>query len=187
VDGYDPDVMDAAARGLETTAARIEQASFLDPVADVIAGIVTRVIPKGPARDVASGAFLGHPLHPLLVTVPIGSWLSASLLDLTGGDAKAAKRLVLAGTLAAVPTAITGANDWSKTTGPQRRVGLVHAALNDVALGSYAASWAARRHGKRVKGAVLALVGASAVGAAGWLGGHLAYRMGVGVETAGRV
>jgi uncharacterized membrane protein len=177
-------VTDAVSQALEAVAARIEQASFLDPAANVVADIAARAIPKGRPQDLAGGAFLGHPVHPMLVTVPIGAWLSATVLDLTGGNAKAAKRLVGLGALAAVPTAVTGANDWCRTTGAQRRVGFVHALTNDLALTAYTASWLARRRGHRVKGAALSLAGAGLLGAAGWLGGHLAYRMGVGVDTS---
>jgi nitrite reductase/ring-hydroxylating ferredoxin subunit/uncharacterized membrane protein len=134
-------------------------------------------------RDLASGSPLGHPLHPVLVAIPIGAWTSASILDLTGGDATAAKRLIGLGSLAALPTALTGANDWLTTLGGERRVGLVHAALNDTALGLYVSSWLARRRGRRIKGAALALAGAGVLGVAGWLGGHLAYGLGVGVDT----
>jgi uncharacterized membrane protein len=176
-------MMDQTAQALEKAATTIEHAEFLDPVADVGAGLAAKAFPDGPVHDAASGKFLGHPLHPLLVTMPIGSWLSASVLDFTGGNAKAAQRLTLFGVLAAAPTALTGANDWSRTTGARRRVGLVHAVANHVALTAYTASWIARRRGHRAKGALFALVGASALGAGGWLGGHLSYRMGVGVDA----
>ena len=59
-----------------------------------------------------------------------GSWTAAAWLDLTGGDRVTARRLVALGVLAAVPTAVTGANDWLTTSGAERRVGLVHAAAN---------------------------------------------------------
>jgi nitrite reductase/ring-hydroxylating ferredoxin subunit len=85
--------------------------------------------------------------------------------------------------LTALPAAFTGANDLLSTSGAERRVGLVHAALNDVALMTYGASWLARRRGRHGRGAVLALVAMGVTGAAGWLGGHLAYALGVGVDT----
>jgi nitrite reductase/ring-hydroxylating ferredoxin subunit len=59
----------------------------------------------------------------------------------------------------------------------------VHAALNYAALGLYTGSWLARRRGRRLKGALLALTGAGVLSGAGWLGGHLAYALGVGVDT----
>jgi uncharacterized membrane protein len=63
------------------------------------------------------------------------------------------------------------------------RVGAVHAALNDLALGLYVASWLARGRDRRARGAVLALVGSGVLAASGWLGGHLVYRRGMGVAS----
>lgn len=173
----------ALAQVLDRTADRIEHSTALDDLATLVARAVDRLLPAGITRDVASGVPLGHPLHPVLVAVPIGSWSAAGWLDLTGGDARAARRLVALGILSALPTAVTGANDWLTTAGGERRVGLMHALLNDLALMLFGASWLARRRGRRARGAVLTLAGLSVTGAAGWLGGHLAYAMGVGVDT----
>ena len=83
------------------------------------------------------------------------------------------------------PTALTGASDWadgSVGNDSLRRVGIVHAVSNSVALGLYAASLAARRRGERKKGAVLGFFGAGALGFAGHLGGHLSFARGIGVD-----
>ncbi|HEX2744435.1 MAG TPA: hypothetical protein VHO07_14745 [Streptosporangiaceae bacterium] len=40
-------------------------------------------------RDALNGVWLGHPVHPMLVQVSAGAWLSASLLDLTAADEQA--------------------------------------------------------------------------------------------------
>jgi nitrite reductase/ring-hydroxylating ferredoxin subunit len=69
------------------------------------------------------------------------------------------------------------------TGGGERRVGLVHALVNDVALMLYVGSWRARRKGRRAKGTALGLAGLSVLSVGGWLGGHLAYANGVGVDT----
>jgi uncharacterized membrane protein len=162
---------------------QIEQARALDGVAEAIQRAGRSVLGNGLARRVLTGAPLGHPLHPALVAVPIGSWVSASVLDLTAGDRAAARRLIGFGCLAALPTAAAGAADWLGTTGPERRVGLVHAALNDLALTIYAVSWRSRRHGRNGTGAAIALIGSGVLAASGWLGGYLAYSRGVGVEV----
>jgi nitrite reductase/ring-hydroxylating ferredoxin subunit len=66
-----------------------------------------------------------------------------------------------------------------------RRVGAVHAAANVGALALFGASLAARRGGSRGAGRLLALAGAGVLGASGYLGGHLSFADGVGVdETA---
>lgn len=165
---------------------KVEQAKSLDGVADAIQRAGRSVLGNGSARRILSGVPIGHPLHPALVGVPIGTWLSASMLDLTAGNRAAARRLIGFGCLAALPTATAGAVDWLGTAGAERRVGLVHAALNDLALTIYVASWRSRRHGRNLTGAVLALAGSGVLAAGGWLGGHLAYSRGVGVEVQHR-
>jgi uncharacterized membrane protein len=168
--------------GLRQAAERLQADKRLDKPANAVAQTVDAVLPTGAVRDVAAGVPLGHRLHPVLVTVPLGSWTAATVLDFTGGNAKAAQRLVGLGVLTAVPAAATGARDYLDTSGPARRIGLIHAAVNDAALMAYGLSWLARRRGRRVRGAVLSLVGLGLAGAAGWLGGHMVYTLGAGVE-----
>ena len=175
----------AMSAAVERLATKIESAKVLDPGADVLAATVRRLVPQGRARDALSGTPVGHPLHPALVAVPMGAWISASWLDLTAGPSgrRAASRLVALGILTAGPTALAGASDWLDTSGGERRVGFVHALGNDVALGLYVSSWLARRHGRQLRGTALALAGAGMLSLSGWLGGHLAYALGVGVDT----
>jgi nitrite reductase/ring-hydroxylating ferredoxin subunit/uncharacterized membrane protein len=137
-------------------------------------------------KDALSGTWLGHPLHPVLTDVAIGAFASASLLDILGGrrGARSANALVRFGMLAAVPTAAAGLSDWSDTVGPDRRVGVVHAASNATALVLYAKSLGARRRGHRVVGASLGLMGMGALALGGYLGGHLSFARGVGVNNA---
>jgi uncharacterized membrane protein len=134
-----------------------------------------------PVDGLLRGAWIGHPVHPLLVTVPIGAWVSAVLLDLTGGQETAARRVVGAGLLSMVPTAVTGWADWSGLDAPRRRVGVLHAAGVAVSGAFLGASYLARRQGRHRAGAVLSLVGALPLAATGALGGHLSYAQGAGV------
>ena len=69
------------------------------------------------------------------------------------------------------------------TEGAEKRLGLAHAAANYTALGLYTGSWLARRRGKHARGVSLALAGSSVLTVGGWLGGHLSYALGVGVDT----
>lgn len=170
---------------LDKAVEAVERAEFLDPVAGAVGKVIAKIAPTGPVKDTLSGTWLGHPVHPLLVAVPIGSWVGASWLDLVGGfgGRAAATRLVGLGNLAAVPSALTGASDWVDTEGAEKRVGLVHATLNYASIGVYVGSWLARRHGNHGRGVALALLGAGVISASGYLGGHLAYAQGVGVDT----
>ncbi|HEX4216801.1 MAG TPA: DUF2231 domain-containing protein, partial [Acidimicrobiales bacterium] len=134
-------------------------------------------------RNLLSGTDLGHPLHPVLVDLPIGFWTSAMLLDYTGrGQRRGARWLMAAGVLSALPAMASGLSDWSDTDLAEKRVGVVHAALNTTAVACFTMSWWARRKGGR-SGQGWSWLGATVATGAGWLGGHLAYNMGVGVDT----
>src|ERR671933_1232636 len=141
-----------------TVARQIEQLELLDPVSEPLQKAVRTLVPQeSQLKDLLSGTWLGHPLHPPLTDVVVGAWTSALLLDLFGGTGAkaAADRLVGAGVLAAVPTAAAGLSDWAELRGGSRRVGSVHAIGNTTALVLHALSLAARRRGSRARGLVL--------------------------------
>jgi nitrite reductase/ring-hydroxylating ferredoxin subunit/uncharacterized membrane protein len=167
---------------LDRIAGRIERAEQLDPASKVLASVADKVLANRRVTELASGTPIGHPVHPLLVTIPIGSWTSSMIFDLTG-DEEAADGLIGIGVLSALPTAVAGLSDWRHTGGAEQRVGLVHAILNNVAVGTYGLSWLARKAGRRKAGIALSILGASVITASGWLGGHLSYALGVGVDT----
>jgi nitrite reductase/ring-hydroxylating ferredoxin subunit/uncharacterized membrane protein len=162
---------------------RLEQDSRLDGAASA-AQRAARLIRPGKVRDALHGVWLGHPLHPVLVQVTTGAWLSASILDFTSADEKAARRLVAAGIGVAVPAALAGAADWSEQHEQPMRVGVVHAAANVMAVGLYAASLA--RRGPR-GGRLLRLAGLAVVSASGLLGGHISFRLAGGANHAEEV
>ena len=167
-----------------TLTGKLEQAKALDPVVDAVNDVVHAVLPRGRVKDALHGTWLGHQLHPMLIAGPIGLWTSAMLLDWTGGDRDAARRLVGAGVLAVAPTAASGLADWSELGSAKKpkRVGLIHAAANTTTALLYGASWLARRSGDHERGRRLALAGAAGLAVGGYLGGHLSYAEGVGVN-----
>lgn len=168
---------------VERVAEAIGGATFLDPAAQA-GSKLTDLIPRGPVKDLLSGTDAGHPVHPALVAVPIGTFTGAVFLDLTGGDAAASRRLIGLGLASSVPTVAAGLSDWGDTQGDERRVGVAHALSNAVGLGLMAASWVRRGSGGGSGGGkALALAGMGAIGLGGWLGGHLSYALGVGVDT----
>jgi nitrite reductase/ring-hydroxylating ferredoxin subunit/uncharacterized membrane protein len=163
----------------------VESASPLDAPGKKAGKVVRGVLGPGAVKDALSGTWLGHALHPVLTDVVIGSFLSASLLDVLGGDddGRAAERLITIGIAAYGPTAVTGINDWadSEPADPAvRRVGLVHWGANVAALALYTASLSARRRGSRARGKLLAGGGTAVMGVAGYLGGHMSFTKGVG-------
>ena len=169
-----------------TLTGKLEQAKALDPAVDAVTGATNTVLPRGRVKDALHGTWLGHQLHPMLIAGPIGLWSSALVLDLTAGNAgrEAARRLVGAGVLAAVPTAAAGLADWSELglANRPKRVGLVHAVANSVTAVLFGASWLARRRGDDARGRALAVAGSAGLAVGGYLGGHLSYAQGVGVS-----
>ena len=169
---------------LEKAMKALEKAEALDEPAEMVVKVVGPAVRPRPVKNVLSGVWLGHRFHPLLVPLPIGFWSGALIFDLiaTRRSRWAADVLVGAGIAAAVPTATAGLSDWADAEPEGRRVGLVHASCNTLALLYYSASLAARLLGRRKAGVGLGLAGAAAISAGGYLGGHLSYVQQVGVE-----
>jgi nitrite reductase/ring-hydroxylating ferredoxin subunit/uncharacterized membrane protein len=163
---------------------KLEKAAALDSVGDRLQAATHAVIRSQRLRDLLHGVWLGHSLHPVLVQAPVGAFISAAVLDLLPGRRRAATTLITLGTVTAVPAAAAGLTDWASLARDQRRIGLVHAAGNTVALTLYIASLAARLRGRHGLGRALGYAGLSAAGGSAYLGGHLSYKQGAGVNQA---
>ncbi|WP_405091940.1 Rieske (2Fe-2S) protein [Micromonospora sp. NBC_01392] len=163
---------------------KLEQAAGLDRVGDRVQRVVQGTLRSQRVRDALHGVWLGHPLHPAMVQVPVGAWISAAVVDLLPGQRRAATALVGLGTVSALPAAVAGWNDWAALSRDQRRIGLVHAGANIVGLTLYAGSLAARLNGRHGLGRALAYLGLSAAGGGAYLGGHLAYKQGAQVSQS---
>ncbi|MGK5523180.1 Rieske 2Fe-2S domain-containing protein [Micromonospora sp. URMC 107] len=163
---------------------KIEQASGLDRVGDRLQRAVQATLRPQRVRDLLHGVWLGHPLHPAMVQVPVGAWISTAVLDLMPGQRRAATTLCAVGTVSALPAAVAGLNDWAALARDQRRIGLVHAASNSVGLAFYAGSVAARMTGRHNLGRTLGFLGLSAASMGAYLGGHLAYKQGAQVNQS---
>jgi uncharacterized membrane protein len=175
---------EAVASPLTPAMERIEDAAFLDPVADWLGPAVRPVVSSTQVRDFLRGRWLGHALHPLLTDLPLGAWLCTSLLDMFGDrrSRPVAEGLLAFGVAAAVPTALSGAAEWTATAGRERRVGTLHAGTNAIALGLYSASLLARLRGRQALGAGLGVAGGLTAIAGGYLGGHLTLSRKVGTR-----
>lgn len=162
----------------------IEGDKGLDRAAKAYAAFSGRWTKPTAIKNLLSGSWMGHQLHPVLTDLPIGAWGAATFLDLTAGEkgADAAQRLVAAGLLATVPTAASGANDYADTYGAEQRIGFVHAMTNVVGASFQVASYVARRRGNRGLGIALSGVGFGITAAAAHLGGHLTLVRGIGVN-----
>jgi nitrite reductase/ring-hydroxylating ferredoxin subunit/uncharacterized membrane protein len=165
-----------------------KEMSWLDGVASTMEQAFEPVLgqdaPRGP-RDFLYGTWLGHSLHAAVITVPVGSWSAAMVFDLMGEERAADLSLGL-GLLGAAGAAVTGAAQWQDTTNEEapRRLGALHALLNVAATGLMAGSWLMRQQGRRGSGVALSSLGLGINLASAWLGGELAYELGIGVNHA---
>ena len=139
----------------------------------------------------------GHPIHTMLIPFPIGLWVFSFVADLIymwrGNPAweQVAFYTLAGGCLGAALAAVFGLIDLLGVKDNRIfRTGLMHAGCNVVSLLIFAASWYLRTtSGSQMIGAdskipfVLSLIGVAVLGVAGWLGGELVFRYGVGVET----
>ncbi len=163
---------------------RLERAEALDRVAKPVSKATQWAVKPRIIRNLLSGTYAGHPAHPPLTDVTVGAWCMSALLDAAGGrDTEMASDILVAtGVISAVPTALTGLNDWSDTIGGDRRVGFVHAAANTTALSLYVASLVSRARGNRGMGKALGFAGFGMLTVSAYLGGHLAFVKGVNVN-----
>jgi uncharacterized membrane protein len=138
----------------------------------------------------------GHPLHPLLVTVPIGAWTASLVFDIAshvtaspGFLAHGSLWLIVVGVIGALAAAFAGFLDLFGIPAGTRafRTALVHMTLNLVVVAGYAAGFAWRygsyhRPGPVAAGPLaLSVVCLALLGVSGFLGGKLAFRYGVRV------
>jgi nitrite reductase/ring-hydroxylating ferredoxin subunit/uncharacterized membrane protein len=173
----------------------IDEQRWLDPVSDTLQKAVTQAYASGgtagqQVKNLLSGTWLGHPLHPLLTDVPIGAWTVALACDaLEVGSQRAvfapgADAAVALGLGGALGAALSGLSDWHFTLDRPRRLGLAHGLLNLSATGLYGASLVARLRGARGCGRSLALIGYAVTTVAAYLGGELVYGERLGVDHA---
>lgn len=141
----------------------------------------------------------GHPIHPVLVTVPIGAWMSSVAFDFLAGVGKddwsyavGAKRLIDIGIITASGAAVFGLLDFLRIERGTKAwyTGLMHMGLNAAAIGLFAVNSANRAHhleagpqGSAVTPVqrTMSIVTAMSLLASGWLGGTLVYHYGVRV------
>ena len=152
-----------------------------------------------PAKDpitVVAGPY-GHPFHPILVTVPIGAWITSFVLDIgsrtadgPGALARGAFWAIAVGVIGALVAAIFGLLDLLDIPRRTRafRTGLIHLGLNLAVVGAFIASYAWRAsRGVAIETSVWQIILSAAalvfLGVSGFLGGMLAYRYGVRVAA----
>lgn len=136
---------------------------------------------------------LGHPIHQMLVVIPVGLLLASVVFDLIAAATDRPAMAVVSfwmltsGLLGGLLAAPFGLIDWLGIPAGTRarRVGALHGVGNVVVLVLFGASWALRTAEGYLPWQAIALsVGAAAVGMiTAWLGGELVSRLGMGVTA----
>jgi nitrite reductase/ring-hydroxylating ferredoxin subunit/uncharacterized membrane protein len=139
-------------------------------------------------KDVLHGTWLGHPLHPAVTDIPIGSWTATLLFDslwLTSKNsefARAANITLMLGLLGGSVSAATGLADWSETDATDRRVGIAHGLLNASAMLANLISCGLRFGGRRKAGILYSSLAYTLTMFSSYLGGELSFAKGIGVN-----
>jgi len=134
-----------------------------------------------------------HPIHPMLVPLPIGLWVFSLVCDLIflfGSGVSLWYTLafytLIGGLIGAVLAAIPGFIDMLSLTAAPKRLALAHMTINLVVVVLYAVNL-----GMRINGAennlIPVILSAVAIGlllVSGWLGGHMVYVYRVAVDAA---
>jgi nitrite reductase/ring-hydroxylating ferredoxin subunit/uncharacterized membrane protein len=187
---------------VKRTVDTLQRQSWLSPAGGYLKRIATAVYSGGGAgkrllRNSLYGTWLGHPAHPMIVTVPAGAWVAAAVLDFCDARAdasdrhrfdKAADVTIALGLSSAVLAAASGLNDWRFTSDRSQRIGTLHGLTNVVAVTLMGTSSVLRWRGARSAAQVVSTAGLILTSGAAYLGGHLVGGEKIGVNhssTAG--
>ena len=136
-----------------------------------------------------------HPIHPMLVPIPIGCWILSLACDLAFVFGAGASHwatvsfwAMLAGLLGAIVAAAPGIIDMLSLTGAPKKLALTHMTLNILIVLLYAMNFGMRVNSGAILGLPLAfsIIAIALLAASGWLGGHMVYVHRVAVDEGER-
>src|SRR3954466_1605922 len=142
---------------------------------------------------------LGHPIHPMLIVLPLGLFIAAVVFDVAALWSGTSQLSIVGfwniagGVIGGLLAAVFGLIDWvALPTGTRaKRIGLLHGATNVVVVAAFAIAWLVRRNAGDVTpttGVLLLEIVALGLGTVGgWLGGELVDRLGIGVDDGAHV
>ncbi len=159
-------------------------------VEESAAWLAPNEVPDAPSKV----AILGHPVHPMLVPIPIGLLVLLPITDLiywANGDpfwARTSFVLAIAGLVTAGLAALAGLPEFLLVARARRtKAGWIHLVLNVGAVVLVVANVFLRLDDRAAAivptGALLSIVTALVLGVSGWFGGELVYRHRIGLSN----
>jgi uncharacterized membrane protein len=133
-----------------------------------------------------------HPIHPMLVPIPIGLWIFALVCDLIhmGGSTNPAWTTVAfycigGGILGALAAALPGLVDLLSLPEGPRKTAVLHMAINLVVVALFAINFWLRMENPANPGKLvwLTLVSVGLLAISGWLGGKMVFEHGIAVDV----
>jgi uncharacterized membrane protein len=135
----------------------------------------------------------GHPIHPMLVPIPIGLWIFSLVCDLVyaGGSNNPAWATVAlytmgGGIVGALLAAVPGLIDLVSLPPGPRRTALAHMVINLTVVALYAVNFWLRKDAPESPGGLiwLSVLAIGLLVISGWLGGKMVYELGVAVDAS---
>lgn len=138
-----------------------------------------------------------HPIHPMLIVLPIGLWIFSLACDLIhlagvpGAWSIVALCSMIGGLIGALCAAVPGFIDLLFDKGgapPVKKVALTRMTINLVVVVLFAINTGLRASGLAAPDAIvtapvlLSIIGVAMLFVSGWLGGQMVHVYGVGVE-----
>ena len=132
-----------------------------------------------------------HPLHPMLVPIPIGLWIGSLVCDLWNHLSSSppawlgtvAFVTMAGGVIGALVAAVPGLVDALSLRHAPKRIAMVHMSLNLLVVVLYLVNLRLRWDGNQsLMPLALSLIGVMGIGISGWLGGKMVYQHRVGVD-----
>jgi nitrite reductase/ring-hydroxylating ferredoxin subunit/uncharacterized membrane protein len=156
---------------------------WADPLSKLFVAIFAALYKPVPViKDLLNGVWLGHPLHPAITDVPIGAYVVALILDLSGQRA-AATAAIGVGIVFMLLAALAGYADYIDLEGKTQRFGTIHSSLMLVALVLYLVSFVMRLGAVPSSAEVwLSVIGFLIVISSAYIGGELVYNLGTQVD-----
>jgi uncharacterized membrane protein len=134
----------------------------------------------------------GHPIHPMLVPIPIGLWIFSLVCDLiqaAGSSNPAWSTVALyamgGGVVGALLAAVPGLIDLLSLPPGPRKTALAHMAINLTVVVLYIINFWMRLNSPDKGGTVvwLSVIAIGLLVVSGWLGGKMVYVYGIAVDT----